>query len=260
MSDGLVINAAPFDAALARLIATSKRAAVDVLKQQARLLFVEVAKVTPPAGGAKGNTLQGIAAERAGKLAVVRDLHSIYGMPGRAYSDLLATSGRDRADAFWSCYKENRMDAAALIVRNDLRKSFVPFDGGKAARGFLGRKRKPEALFYITNPASLQMHIRELQQRVWFLASGWADALSALGVRLPYGVGRHSSAPGMLKVVANDDRIEITMTNDVRYARQVKNLRAQIDFAMRVRTDALQRSWDDWMTRLARESGLKRVG
>ena len=254
--DGLTIDSSTFDAALLRLISTSKKSAVEVMRQQARLLFVEVAKVTPPAGGASGNTLQGKAAEQAGKLSIVRDLHQVYGMPGRAHSDILAAAGPRRAAAFWACYKENRMADAALIVKADLNKSFVPFDGGKSARGFLGKKRKKEALFYISNPEALNSHIEQLQQHVWYLASGWSSALRALGAKLPYGVGKHSG-PGLLKVETNDQRIVITMTNEVSYARQIKNLQSQINFAMKVRTGVLERQWQEWMKRLARESGFK---
>lgn len=256
MSEGFVFpTSTSFDTALQRLASTSKKSAIEVMRQQAKLLFVEVAKITPPAGGAKGNTLSGRAAEQAGKLAIVRDLHQIYGLPGRAFGDI-AAKDQSAAGAFWSAYKEGRMDAAGAIVKRELGKSLVPFDGGKLARGFRGKKRSKEAVFYITNPASLQTYIRELQQHVWYLASGWSHALRALGAALPYGVGRHHG-PGLLKVEATDQRIVITMTNDVRYARQVKNLQSQITFAMKVRSVSLDRQWEDWMKRLARTSGIK---
>lgn len=255
--DGITIDDQRFTAALARLASTSKKAAVDVMKQQARLLFVEVAKVTPPAGGKKGSTLQGRAAEQAGKLAIVRDLHQIYGMPGRAFSDI-AAKDQAAAGAFWSAFKNNRIDDAGKILRANLGKSFVPFDGGKAARAMRGKKRKKEALFYISDPAALHAHVESAQEHVWYLASGWSQALTALGAKLPYGVGKHG-APGLLKVIATDQRIEITMTNDVRYGRLISGMQSQIKFAMKVRTGALDRAWDDWMRRLSRETGFKKV-
>lgn len=254
--DGIVFKPLDsFDHALRRLVASSKKSALEVMKQQAKLLFVEVAKVTPPAGGAKGNTLQGREAEKAGKLAIVRDLHQIYGMPGRAYSDLQHVS-QASAGAFWSAHKEGRTDDAARIIKRDLGKSFVPFDGGNLATKFRGKKRTKEAVFYITNPEALHAYITQLQAHVWYLASGWSHALAALGAKLPYGVGKHSG-PGLLKIELTDERIQITMTNDVRYARQIKNLNAQIQFAMKVRAGSLDRQWEDWMKKLARESGLK---
>lgn len=246
-----------FDHALARLARTSKRTGLEVMKQQARLLFAEVAKVTPPNGGAAGRTLQGREAEKAGKLAIVRDLHMVYGLPGRAMADIRDRGGNDAADAFWSAYKGGRMDAAGKIVKRTLGKSFVPFDGGKAGRNLAHKKRKKEALFYITNPASLSFHIQELQQHVWYLAGGWSDALKALGARVPYGVGVHPGAPGQLRIVATEERVEITMINDVSYARQIKGLRDRISFAMKVRVGALDRAWEEWLKRLARDSGFR---
>ena len=245
MSEGILVNTADFDFALQRFARTSKRAGVEVMREQARLLFKEVAKITPPGGGKAGATLQGKAAERAGKLAIVRDLHGLYGMPGRAYSDI-ASRDLSAAGAFWSAYKENRHDAAAIIVKREL---------GKAARGFLGKKKKKEALFYISNPATLHAHIALLQSHVWHLASGWKNALQELGASIPYGVGK-GDGKGTLTVEITDASILIRMTNDVRYARQIKNLPAQIRFAMKVRTGVLQRRWEDYLKRLGPKSSL----
>ena len=255
MSD-LVIQSAEFDAALVRLISSSKRGAVEVMRQQAKLLFSEVAKVTPPAGGKSGNTLTGKAAEKAGKLAIVRDYHNIYGTPSSAYDDLKKASGQDRADAFWSDFKNDKLAAANAILRADLGKSFSPFDGGKAANQFRGKQRKREVLYYVQDAALIKTAITNAQQHVWYLAGGWKDALLDLGAKLPYGIAK-GSGPGMLKVTADEQRIDIRMINLTSYAKAIKGLQAQINFAMKVRTGALQRGWDDYMKRLARETGLK---
>ena len=44
----MTIDSVAFDRAAPRLIATSKRSAQDLLRDQARLLVVDVAKITPP--------------------------------------------------------------------------------------------------------------------------------------------------------------------------------------------------------------------
>lgn len=254
---GLTIRSEAFEVALARLATSSKKGAVEVMRDEARRLFVEVGKVTPPAGGAKGNTLQGLKAEKAGKAAIVRDFHAVYGTPSRAYDDLKAKSTEDRADAFWASFKNGRLDAAQSIVRADLGKSLSPFDGGKAVKSFRGKKRKKEALFYITDTKPFQAAIEEAQSHVWYLASGWADALKALGVKsLPFGMNKQNG-PGLLRVIVTDRNIEITMRNEVRYARRIQGLQDQIDFAMRVRVGKLDRAWDNYLKKLAREVGLK---
>jgi len=260
MSDGFVFpTSSSFDAALQRLASTSKKSAIDVMRQQARLLFVEVAKITPPGGGKAGETQYGKSAEKVGKLAINRDVHQVYGTPRRAFEDLKATNPSE-AGAFWSAYKEGRTAAAAAIVKRELGKSFAPFDGGKVSRSmlgkYIGKDRRKKVIFYITDPANLDAYIKNIQTHVWWLASGWSEALKALGAKLPYGVGKHQS-PGQLKVTVTDQMIDITMTNDVRYARQIKNLQSQIDFAMKVRRGSLDRQWQDWMNRLARTSGFR---
>lgn len=255
MSD-LVIQSAEFDAALVRLISSSKRGAVEVMRQQAKLLFVEVAKVTPPAGGKSGNTLSGRAAEKAGQLAIVRDYHNIYGTRSRAYDDIRSAAGDQRAQAFWAQLANNNLPLANAILKDAVGKTLSPFDKGKAARSMIGKRRKKEVLFYVSDSENIAAAIATAQQHVWHLAGGWKDALLDLGAKLPYGIAK-GSGPGLLKVTADDQRIDIRMINLTGYAKAIKGLQSQINFAMKVRTGALQRSWDDYMKRLARETGLK---
>ena len=256
MSDGLTINSAGFDAALLRLLASSKRSAVAVMKQQAKLLFVEVAKVTPP----NHDSTTGKAAERNAKQKISSDQRLIYGTPSLAFDHLKAKS-EPAAAAFWRLYQEGDTQSAAHIVRNITGKSFTAFDGGKVGRNFLAKRRrsKREVIYYVTEPLALDTHIKDLQQHIWWLASGWAPALRALGAKAPYGVGK-VPAPGLLKVEATDQRIVITMSNDVRFARQVKDIQRRIDFALKKRTGTLQRTWDSYLATMARESGLKKTG
>jgi len=95
------------------------------------------------------------------------------------------------------------------------------------------------------------------QEQVWWLASGWYPALSALGVKdIPYGVGRHS-APGTLKVDLTTFLLSITMTNEVGFAGQVKDFERRIAWAMQLDVDTMQRMWDNYMKKLAGEIGMK---
>lgn len=256
MSSGIIINTAAFEANLARFAKHSKKAGEEVMKDQARLLFVEVARITPPNGGKKdseGKFVHGRAAETQGKLAITRDYHFVYGTPGRAYSDLQRKSTQQMADAFWSHQKKGNVPEARAILRKGLKKDYNLFDGGKSAKRFKGKKRTKEPLFYISNPNAMNYFIAQEQEHVWYLASGWAPALKQLGVKtLPYGVGKHN-APGLLKVEITDSRILISMTNRVQYAGQVKGLQDQVKYAMNYRTTVLQKSWDDWMKRLSGE-------
>ena len=255
MTDGLTINSAGFNAALVRLLASSKRSAVAVMKQQAKLLFAEVAKVTPP----NHDSTLGKSAERNAKQKIGGDQRSLYGTPSLAFDHLKAQS-EPAANAFWHLYQEGDTQSAGAIVRSNLGKSFTPFDGGKVGRNFLAKRRrsKREVIHYVTEPLALDAHIKDLQNHTWWLASGWAPALRALGAKTPYGVGK-VPAPGLLKVEATDQRIVITMSNEVRFARQVRDIQRRIDFALKKRTGTLQRTWDNYLATMARTSGLKKT-
>lgn len=249
----LVINpSTSFDQGLQRLLATSKKSAAEVMRQQARLLFVEVAKVTPPFGsGALQKTGE---AQKNARAKVAADIYGLYGLPNDAF-DAIKDRNPGEAQAFWYLHKKGDTAGASDLLRAATGSILHPFDDGAHHRRNF-RKKTKNFRFYVSDPANLKAYVRLMQDRVWWLASGWSEPLAALGARVPAGVNRHR-APGLLRVEITDQAIEITMRNDVRYAVKIDNLRNRIRYAMDRRADALNRRWEDWMKRLARESGLK---
>lgn len=254
--DGLNLNNAAFDAAVLRFARTSKKAATEVMKDQAKLLFVEVAKVTPPYGG---DASTGRKAEAQGKGAVERGIRSIYGTPNDAY-EVLNDISPGAANSFWFFHKNGDDSMASKLLRDKTGKGLVQFDGGTLHNRFgRGSRRRNRAKRYVTafvsSAQELNDYIEEQQAHVWWLASGWADALTALGAKLPYGVGK-LNAPGRLQIEANDQRIVITMTNEVGYARQVRDIERRINFAMKKRVGALDRRWESYLNRAAKDAGF----
>lgn len=254
--DGLTINNAAFDAAVLRFALTSRKAATEVMKDQAKLLFVEVAKITPPYGG---DALTGRKAEAQGKAAVDRGIRSIYGTPGDAYEVLEAKSA-GMANAFWSLHKDGKDDLASRLLREQTGKGMVPFDGGTLHRRFgrgavRGNRTKRRITTFVSNPQELDDYIEQQQSHVWWLAGGWADALRALGAKVPYGVDKLNS-PGRLQIEANDRRIVITMMNEVGYGLQVRDIERRIDFAIKKRVGALDRRWESYLNRAAKDAGF----
>lgn len=234
-------------------MSTSKRTATEVLKAEAKLVFVEVAKITPPShAGVTGRT-----AEKHGKTKIAAEIRSLYGAADDAY-DAIAEKSPAKASAFWYLHSHDETADANAILREATGSILYPFDGGvHHRRNFRkGSNRKRGFTFYVSNPQALDLYIQQQQSHVWWLASGWEDALTALGARLPFGVSRHD-APGSLKVEATNDRIVITMGNDVKYARQVKDIERRIRWAMEIRADRMQKNWDNYMSRIAGESGMK---
>lgn len=241
----LIIHSERHSLALARLASTSKRAAADIVKQEFGLMLTEVAKYTPPAS----QGITGKKAEMQGKMAVQADIYATYGTPGTAY-DAIAKSGKaGQAGAFWSLHEAGRRGDAAGIVTAATGKSFRDFDGGaahKRQRIGVRRRRKKDPMFYVDNPEALEAYVREQQGEVWTLASGWAPALRALNRRLPYGVGK-KNAPGSLRVVINDSKIEITAIDGLPWASQLDGIQRLILWAMNRRADALERRWDHFI-------------
>jgi hypothetical protein len=259
MTSGLVVTSDKHDAALQRLLSTSKRGAVTVCKQEFGIILTNVARLTPPA--ILNQNVTGKKAEVIGKAAVARDISSLYGTPNDAYSLITDKGGAAQASAFWLMHSQGQDDVASQIMKQATGKSFSDFDGGELHGRTAGGKRrrssrKREPVFYVRNPDDLQKYIEEEQSHVWWLASGWAPALRALGRKLPYGVDR-GNAPGTLKVQVTTAKIEITAIDQVGFASNVTNIEDRIKRAMDFRADRLQNTWDNYIKTLSGETGMK---
>jgi len=254
-ADGFIVISDKFDAALQRLIATSKKSAVEVMRDQARLLFGLVAKITPP-----GNEFaSGRAAEKQGTAAVAADIYALYGTPGDAYQAILDQGFKDDADAFWALMKNGKEWEAENLFNTATGKHFQAFDDGAKHKSTTIGKRKRRLhrpSLYTFQTGALKDYVEKVGDRVWWLASGWAKPLRSLAVRLPTGVGKHQ-APGDLEVKIDGRVIEIKMINQVRFAGGVRGLRRRIKSALNIRAKVLQRRWDYHIGRAARRSGFR---
>jgi hypothetical protein len=243
----LTIHSSAHEAALLRLMSTSRRAAVDVARQEFGLMLSEVARYTPPAS--EGVT--GKKAEMQGRAAVAADIYAAYGTPGDAYDAISAASSPQRADAFWVLHRAGDDTAAGRIVREVTSKSFGRFDGGavhKRQRVGVRNRRRGAPVFFVSDLNELESYVKSKQGRVWWLASGWAPALRALGRPLPTGVGKQG-APGTLKVRIDDARIQITAVDSVSWASKLPGIGSRIRWALQRRTSTLQRRWDHFIQR-----------
>jgi hypothetical protein len=248
----LNINHDRHTAALLRLATTSKKTAVEVLRQEAKLVIVEAAKITPP----QFNTTQGRSAEVYGKAAIASDISSMYGTPNDAYMQLRGIMPAAAA-SFWAKKSAGDDAGASQVLRNVTGASFSPFDGGQIHKNFgsqaIGRRRlRPRILMFVRNPEAIDRYIEKIQSRIWFLASGWVPAMTSLGARIPYGLNKQN-APGNLIVDVDDRRIIIRMQNAAPFARNVKGIEKRIRFALDVRTSRMQKNWDNYIKRASRD-------
>lgn len=253
MSEGIIVTSSKHEAALQRLISTSKKTAVEVVKQRAKIVFKTVAKYTPPAHAG----VLGRSAQAHGRAKVAADIYSLYGTPGEAF-DAVQAKDPGQAQSMWWLHKHGDTAGASQIVRETTGSALAPFDDGKHHRRNF-RRRGRNFRFFVSDPKALAAYVKEQQQHVWWLGSGWFNALSALGVKgIPFGINAHIT-PGTLRVDISEKSIAVTMINKVGFASQVKDINRRILWAMNQDADTMQRMWDNYMSTLARQSGMKKV-
>lgn len=242
--------------AFQRMAASSKKLLPDLLKAEAKIIFTNVAKFTPPASAG----VTGRAAGKQGRDKVAADIRSLYGTPSDAYEAIHTPA---KASAFWFLHQQHDDTAAQAILREAAGKSFGPFDDGTLHRrnppGRSRRRRRDnrDAIYFVTDPAALSAYIVKEQGHVWWMASGWREGLQRLGAKLPTGVGS-LPAPGYLKVIITGTKLEITMGNEVKFARQVRDIERRVQWAINRRADALDRMWKAYIDKLANTTGLRR--
>lgn len=171
MSQEFKLNTQAFMEAAARLLATSKRDAVTVMKQQAKGFIKEVIAITPPGGP----NVSPVKARKRGSAKVKADiLRVVRGVrPERA----------------------QQHDVAALVEAKRVR--------GRVVNLASARITVPAD--------KLRAYIKAKQQRVGFLASGWNVAAAKLGLKPPAWIWRHSGPGQMeVNVTDKDIRIRAT--------------------------------------------------
>jgi hypothetical protein len=190
-----------FDEALRRFQETSKRSVAQNLKNQARLLVVEMAKRTPPGdftGGkwkrAAGEKLIGI---DISKIMVPSEKAGARTNPKQLHEQFRRTRGR---------------------VITDLRP-------GKFVDGAFQRiKGKQDRRWRVSG---LKIYIDTVKKRVGYMASGWKTAAMRLGGSLPAWIMRHN-APGYGAIVVEGTRVGFEMANQgTRDLQGIVNRRAQ---------------------------------
>jgi hypothetical protein len=264
MKDGPTLTFERHQTAFARMASTSKKTLPELWREEARICFggsgsmPGVAGITPPYG--EGKLQNARSAEAHARAKVAADIYGLYGTPGDAY-DAIQEKAPGQAGPFWYLLQHKDVAGASDVLRAATGSIIHPFDGGvHHRRNFRkGKKGGRGFRFYVSDPKNLKAYVQLEQELIWWLASGWAEPLQALGARLPTGVKRHP-APGHLTVTINESVISIEASNDVRYAREIADMERRIMTVMNDwRVARLDRAWDFYLAKLARESGLKKV-
>jgi hypothetical protein len=260
-SDGLRIYTQDFEAGFARIAEHSKRDLHLLAEEQMRGIVRHVIGVTPPAyrfqteGGA-WIAAQGGAARWHGQALVRSDIRSVYGMPRDAYNEIKEKDAKS-ARAFWRHHRAGEQSQASEIARKVIGKGLYAFDGGKVHQRLKGnnaRGRSQRRIYFIPDDTFLKFYIQSIQDRVGWLAAGWRAAAEELGVKLPQWIGRHTAAPGAVRVEVSDHSFKIVATNAVKFASEAGDLTRRVQYAVESQAAAMNRRADDFLKRKLRSA------
>ncbi len=191
----------------------SKRTTKQCLEYQAKLLVRDVVRITPPGHWRKirdddpkwrpDRTVRIVTqaeARRVGQNAVRGDIAKIL------------ASGRRRSIK----------DSARTIHENLRNKRGRVFKDLRS-----GRDRR-----YRVPAAELKAEIKRALDQIGLLASGWNAAAAQLGLVMPAWIARHGTKRGSIRVKISAKDSRITITNSVRFAGNVKDLRRRVNWGL----------------------------
>lgn len=216
------VNVDKFKEAFDRFQGTSKRSVAQNLKQQSKLLVVDIAKRTPP-GDFTASGWKRIAGERL----IKADLAKIMVSSKRP-------SARIDPQRIHNEYRRNRGR-----VRTDLRK-------GKDTR-------------FRIEAATFQIYREQVLKRVGYMAAGWAKAAAFLGGSLPGWITRHS-APGAGTVAIRGEDIEVNLTNAAVYSDSRGLVDRRAVAALKKRYWAMVKQTDNFLKMAAQQAGFTTSG
>lgn len=221
------VNVDRFKEAFAKFQSTSKRSVATNLRQQGKLIAVDIAKRTPP-GDFQATGWKRI----AGETSIKADLAKIM-KPTKS----IGTRKRETRTDPQRIHKEYRRKRGR--VQTDLRR-------GKDER-------------FRIEAASFQIYRNRVLQRVGYMAAGWAKAAQFLGASIPGWITRHS-APGAGTVMLRGEDIELNLTNSAVYPESRGLVDRRAVAALKKRYWAMVKQADNYIKMAAEEAGFSTGG
>lgn len=249
-----------FDHAFGLFMANSKRDVKLVLKQQAKLLTVDCAKLTPPFSKAVfGNPAsESFAAQkRIGDAAVRTQVTGLFN-PAANMSDVKGALGPKTARLLKGYLGSGEFQKfKTFLERRKVQTQFVESANvglHSASRDRGGRVRK-KANMLVFNADSIRAVLKEKLSHVGRAKAGWKAAAQKFGVPLPGWITRHST-PGDARDDTDDPtNPSVTIWNKVGYASELASnseLRI-IERALAFRARAMMRQVENYQNKRAQE-------
>lgn len=230
----------------------------EILRQQGRLLAVNLATETQP-WGSSGE------AQRVGKNAVLRDVGRVFAASNGMYERLKEKS-LQVARAYWSCMNVGRQDRAERILQAngiDAVHAKKPDPSLHIARrdkrGHVRAKKNQFPAAIIFEARKITTYANQVARRVGTGKAGWAQCAEELGGArgIPQWAkkNRSSSVGGVEDKSSSFNNPSITIENRVRY---IANLcsKSAISRAVRIQREKMEKHIERVLEHCKKQAGF----
>lgn len=277
--DGITIDTARFNDAVARTLAYSGKSMEEELRSQARGVMREILAITPPraargafssAGSAEKGARAKLARDlvggpstgrrgtrRAGVFVVVRDDLIDGAIETQTYdSENVRLWTRRDGTVYGTQRRFFRPDAGVEEMRAHHKRYFhngKMSTAGTYERG-IGRWKWIDQM--IVRASTFERYLRVIEPRIGWYAGGWGPGARALGVPVPAYARRNSSAPGAIDIRIGANRMQITISNRVDWPRLDRDVQRRVQWAVDQQARKMERRLPYLIRAAARVSGL----
>lgn len=258
----LNIDTARFNVALRQFAAYSKKSGLEVLMDASRNFVRRAIAFTPPATGKADNQ-----AKNRGEKAVSADLHRIFDpldpYEWKAFYDdagglkIVPTHRANRRGA-------SVTDLTLFLRRNEMASFHDRLRSKSTGRvrrvnreNLIGRKKTDISEIAFVTKQDFAWFERRMKMNVGLLAGGWNAAAQKLGYKPPAWLRRQGSSRGQVQLTLGNERFQVSVVNDVKFASHVKGLERQIQTALDLQAEAMERRVNYFLEKGAKDAGFK---
>jgi len=245
------VDARAFNEAVNNIVATSKRDLRVVINQQAKLLATQFMHYTPPfAGGnipSAGSGGSTKADHKAGVEAVKRDILRTMTPPSELFRNgftskqlekIVKKKDKKRLQDYFDNVKSPKLRGYKVV-------DFDPLLHLKnRVRG--NRFRPSNQQKFVFEEREVKRYIKDVQKRVGSMKAGWGVAINKFGGSMPAWVRNQlGHAKGTAEVLRDEPTsYTVEMSN---YTPAVARFSSNYNVAIRIRTNALVRQYQDYL-------------
>lgn len=249
-----IVRDGPFMKSLLRFWAYGEKSIREVIRAQARLLAVELARRTQPFG-------DGPDAQEQGRKATRRDIRRVFKGPddmrARFQGSLPGTLGASILRYIESGSITRLREVLASLSRPINVTSTLDPNFHQKQRNSRGRIPKGRRMIYVADQSAIDEYIVAEEKLVGKAKGGWAAAARALGGArgIPSWVSRQKSAGGITNRLDSKTAPAVVLRNSVSYA-SVAISTPEIANAFTVQRNKMQAALNKSLAYEAKRSGL----